>query len=474
MTFRYQALAENIEAAINSGVYPLGARLPSIRQIGQRHGVSMTTATQAYARLEEQGLIETRPKSGHFVSQPMEEIQVLPCTRPRQQPGEVAIAQLAMDVVASSSNPQMISLAAAIPGPSMLPLSELAICHARAARMIRDRAAEYEAPMGTPELRAAISRKIVDLGWSESPDNIIITNGAQEALVLALGSVTKPGDIVAVESPTYFGIIQALEALNLRALEIPTDPRRGIDANALEAAIRKYPVKACSLMPNLQNPLGFKMSDADKEHLVKLLARNDIPLVEDGVFGALSASSPLPRAAKSFDRADNVIFCSSFSKTVSAALRIGWLVPGRYRDQIIRRKFLFNFTSPTVTQLALAEFLKGNRYRRVTQAAALAYQNRLRVMRKEVVSSFPDGSTFSVPQGGYYLWVKLPDYIDAAQLQKKAFAQGISFAPGKLFTRTREYDNSLRLSVAAVETEELREAIFRLGAIADTCRRVAR
>lgn len=471
MTFRYEALAENIEAAIHSGIYPLGARLPSIRQIGQRHGVSITTVMQAYGRLEEQGLIETRPKSGHFVSQPIEEIQVLPCTRPRQQPGEVTIAQLAMDVVASNSNPQVVPLAAAIPGPSTLPLGELAKCHARAARMIRDRAAEYEAPMGTPELRAAISRKIVGLGCNENPDNIIITNGAQEALVLALGSVTKPGDIVAIESPTYFGVIQALEALNLRALEIPTDPRRGIDLNALESAIRKYPVKACSLMPNLQNPLGFKMSDADKEHLVRLLARHDIPLVEDGVFGALSASSPLPSAAKSFDKAGNVIYCSSFSKTVSAALRIGWLVPGRYRDQIIRRKFLLNFTSPTVTQLALAEFLKGNRYRRVTQAAALAYQNRLRIMRKEVVNSFPRGSTFSIPQGGYYLWVKLPDYIDAGQLQERAFAQGISFAPGKLFARTREYNNSLRLSVAAIEMDNVKEAVARLGAIADACRR---
>jgi DNA-binding transcriptional MocR family regulator len=353
----------------------------------------------------------------------------------------------------------------------MLPLAELAKCHARAARMIRDRAGSYETAIGTPELRAAISRKIVDLGWAESPENIVITNGAQEALVLALGTVTKPGDIVAIESPTYFGVIQALEALNLRALEIPTDPRRGIDVNALEAAIKKYSIKACSLMPNLQNPLGFKMSDADKDHVVRLLSRHDIPLIEDGVFGALSPSSPLPRSAKSFDRAGNVIYCSSFSKTVSPALRIGWLVPGRYRDQIIRRKFLMNFASPTVSQLALAEFLKGNNYRRTTQAAALAYQNRLRSMRKEVVSNFPDGSTFSVPQGGYYLWVKLPDYVDAARLQEKALEEGISFAPGNLFTRTREYDNSLRLSVAAVENEAVNEAITRLGAIANSCRR---
>ncbi len=471
MNFRYETLAEDLGQAIAKGVYPLGSRLPSIRQIGQRHGVSVTTAMQAYARLEERGLIETRPKSGHFVSLPMDETQVLQCTRPRQQPGEVAISQLAMDVVASTSNPKMVPLAAAVPGPATLPLAEFAKCHARAARMIRDRAAEYETPLGTPELRAAISRKIVDLGCSESPDDIIITNGAQEALVLAFASVTRPGDIVAIESPTYFGVIQALEALNLRALEIPTDPRRGINTDALESAIRKYPIKACSLMPNYQNPLGFKMNDADKEHVVDMLARHDIPLIEDGVFGYLSAGSPLPRAAKSFDRARNVIFCSSFSKTVSAALRIGWVVPGRYREQIVRRKFLMNFTSPTVTQLALAEFLKGNRYRRVTQAAALAYQVRLRSMRKEVVNNFPDGSTFSVPQGGYYLWVKLPDYIDLGQLYERAFAEGVTFAPGRLFSRTREYDNSLRLSVAAVEERNLKQAIARLGAIAQACRR---
>ena len=471
MGFRYETLAEQFEGAINSGVYPLGTRLPSIRQTSERHGVSMTTVMQAFARLEEQGLIETRPKSGHFVSQPMDDTRPVECSRPRQVPGDVAISQLAMDVVASMSNPEVVPLAAAVPGPATLPLADLAKCHARAARTIRNRAAEYETPLGTPELRTAISRKAVDLGFSEAPEDIVITNGAQEALVLAFASVTRPGDIVAIESPTYFGVIQALEALNLRALEIPTDPRRGIDLNALESAIRKYPIKACSLMPNYQNPLGFRMSDADKEDVANMLARHDIPLIEDGVFGYLSSGTPLPRAAKSFDRADNVIFCSSFSKTVSAALRIGWMAPGRYREQIVRRKFLMNFTSPTVAQLALADFLKGNRFRRVTQAAARVYQARLRRMRNEVVDSFPEGSTFSVPQGGYYLWVRLPEFTDAGQFYDRAFSEGITFAPGRLFSTTREYGNCLRLSVAAVEEVKLTKAIARLGAIARSCRR---
>lgn len=470
MSFRYEQLAQGIEKAINSGVYPQGSRLPSIREFGNRQGVSMTTVMQAYAQLEEQGLIESRPKSGHFVRQPLDEVRVIRRSRPRQQPGEVSVSQLAMDVIKAAADPAMIPLAAAVPGPTTLPLDEFARCHARAARMIRGRAATYETPAGTPELRSAISRKITDLGCSESPDDIIITNGAQEALVLALGSVTKPGDIVAIESPTYFGVIQALEALKLRAVEIPTDPRRGIDTDALEMAAKRHSLRACVLMPSFQNPLGFCMTDGDKEYLVSLLARRDIVLVEDGVFSDLSTGYQIPRAAKSFDRAGNVIYCGSFSKTVSPALRIGWIVPGRYHEQIVRQKFLLNLSSPTVAQLAMAEFLKGNRYRKATQAAAIEYSNRLRCLRHEVLENFPDGTTCSVPQGGYYLWVELPDEVDGSALFDLAFSNGLTFSPGKLFTRTRDYDNCMRLSAAAVDEGKIPHAISKLGDIAMACR----
>jgi len=465
MNYRYETLAENIEQAIAKGVYPVGARLPSIRQTGRNHRVSLTTAMQAYARLEERGLIHTRPKSGHFVSQPVEARSVLLKSRPRQQPGEATISKIAMDVVAASSRSGMVALGAAVPGPATLPLAELSRCYARAARMHRTRASLYEAPNGAPELRSAISRLLLDLSCNEGPEDIVISNGAQEALVLALRAIAKPGDIVAIESPTYFGVIQALEALGLRALEIPTDPRRGIDIDALEAAAMTHKLCACILMPNIQNPLGFRMADADKEYVVALLARRGVVLIEDDVFGALGIGTSRPKAAKAFDQAGNVILLGSFSKTISPALRIGWLAPGRYREEIERQKFLLNLSSATIPQLAMADFLTGNRYRRATQAAAVIYARRLRRLRDEVIKAFPDGTTCSVPVGGLFLWVALPASFDTMALFQEALAEGMSISPGRLFTRSRDYRNCLRLSCAAIDEEKIPNAIARLRAL---------
>lgn len=466
MTYRYEALASELEGAIRRGVFPIGARLPSIRDTCRQHDMSMATVIEAYARLESQGLVESRPKSGYFVKRPIDLDRVIRQSRPRQQPGEVSVSTLAIEVLEATSDPGVIPLGAGVPNSETLPVVELARCHARAARMNASKLASYEHPRGDPALREVVSQILVQMGCSESTDDIVISNGGQEALMLALRATTQANDVVAVESPVYFGILQALEALGLRALELPTHPRSGIDLEALEAAARNDRIRACVLTPTYQNPLGFRMADRDKQHAVDILARYGVALIEDDIAGALGLENPRPRPAKVYDATGNVILCGSFSKTVSPAMRVGWLAPGRYLEDVVQQKFLLNICSPALEQLAMAEFLKGNRYRRATQAAAQKYARRLRVLRDAVIETFPSGTACSTPVGGFFLWVEMPDGYDAMALYTLALDNGISLSPGRLFARGDGYRNAFRLSVAAISEDKIRESVARLGSLA--------
>ena len=466
MSFLYEKVASEIGEAIDKGVYPPGSRLPSIRSTRKRFGVSVATVLEAFARLETKGLVEVRPKSGHFVKTGLDTTSLPRRSRPSPRPAPVAIADIAMQVLASSKTAR-VPLGSSVPQVSTLPLDTLARLHARAARLHRKRAGEYEDPMGSADLRGALSKLIADSGALVDPSRIVITNGAQEALNLGLRAVTSPGDVVAVESPVYFGVLQAIEALGLRVLELPTHPATGVDIDALEKAARAKAIQACVLCPCFQNPLGFAMSDENKQMAVAILNRHGIPLIEDDVFGALGVENPRPATAKSFDANDNVLLCSSFSKTISPGLRLGWIAPGKHLDEVIRQKFLGNLSTGVIPQLAMVEFLDGNRFRRTTQAAAVTYANRLRLMREAVLERFPAGTTCTSPRGGFFLWVELPAGFDSFELFRRAEEEGISLSPGRLFSRGNTYKNCIRLSCGKIEEDRIDKAVESLARLID-------
>jgi len=466
MVYRYEHVGSALERAIAKGVFPVGSRLPSLRQTCRRYRMSMATVMEAYSRLQERGLIAPRPKSGFFVKAPREQPRPLGISRPGRQPGAVSVSRLAIETLEEPRTPRLVRLGAGAPDEQTLPLAELSRCYARAARVHIDAMSRYEHRAGSKPLREAIARHLVNLSCEIGAEEIVVTNGAQEALVLALRACTAPNDVVAVESPTYFGILQVLEALSLRAFELPTHPIRGVDPDALETAARSGMLKACVLMPTYQNPLGFRMHDADKQRVVEMLARNGVTLIEDDVFGDLGVEMPRPAAAKSFDASGAAILCGSFSKTVSPALRIGWLTPGRYLDEVLRQKFLMNLTTAPIPQLALADFCRGNRFDRATRSAARVYAQRLHVMREAVLDSFPDGTACSTPQGGYYLWVEMPKECDAMVLYRRAMSHGIMLSPGRLFARMGGNRNAVRLSCGILSADRIPSAVSKLGQLA--------
>jgi DNA-binding transcriptional MocR family regulator len=337
---------------------------------------------------------------------------------------------------------------------------------AAAARRAGPAALEYDMPPGCLLLRRALARRALDWGVKISPDEVITTSGCMEALVLCLRAVTRPGDTVAIESPTFFGVIQAIEHLGLKALEIPTHPRDGLDLDALDRTLRRQRVSACLVIPNFNNPLGSRMPDAAKERLVTMLSRREIPLIEDDLCGDLYFSSERPQVAKAYDKKGLVMLCGSFSKTVAPGYRVGWMIPGRFFEKAKNLKFTNTVATATLPQLALADYLSNGGYDHHLRSLREALKRQVEQISHAVAESFPAKTKLTRPSGGFVLWVELPKSVDALRLQTLALAEKISIAPGPLFSPRQDFRNYIRLSCGQPWSPKIERAIGILGYLA--------
>jgi DNA-binding transcriptional MocR family regulator len=462
----YESVASDITSLINSGTLGPGDRVPSVRHLSRQRRVSISTVLQAYAVLENRGMIEARPQSGYYVRAPQRAIEEPDTTRPPRAPRLVGVQELVGRVVEACRQPDVVSLGGAIPGPELVPTAKLQRIISAIARRQPQLMATYGMPPGREELRRQIALHARDWGVSLSPDEIVVTNGCMEALNLCLRAVARPGDIIALESPTYFAVLQVIESLGMKALEIPTHPREGVSLEALELALDREKVKACLIMPNVSNPLGSNMSDAAKKRLVQMLAERDVPLIEDGVYNALHFGATPPYVAKAHDRKGMVMLCSSFTKSVASGLRVGWAAPGRYYEQVRILKFMNTGGMPELLQLALAEFLENGGYERHLRSVRRTYARLTELGQSAVARHFPGGTRVTRPSGGFVLWVELPKACDAVELYELAMKERIGFAPGPMFSATNRYHNCLRLSCAVPWTARIEGAYARLGELA--------
>ncbi|MDH5444013.1 MAG: PLP-dependent aminotransferase family protein [Gammaproteobacteria bacterium] len=459
-TYLYEQIAEELSKAIAKGVYETGQKLPSLRYISEQYDVSMATVIQAYQGLELKGLIESRPRSGYIVSdRQQEQLEEPVLTQPKSSPTHVNVGHLAMSLINEARQPGMIRLGAAVPQAELLPLGSLSRNLAGIARRKPRAAATYETSQGNVELRKQIVYLMRESGVRCTADDIIITNGCLEAMGLALRTVAKAGDTIAIESPTYFGVLQVIESLGMKVLEIPTHASTGIDPAALAKAIRSRKVSACVLMPSFNNPIGSSMPESHKQQVVELLGKNNIPLIEDDVYGALSYETKRPKSAAAYDKTGNVLYCSSFSKTIAPGLRIGWMLAGKFHEQVIYQKFLDNISTTIYPQLNLAEFLSKGGYRRSIRHSARIYKQRMEQLRRWVSEFFPEGTRITNPKGGFLLWVELPKKYDCLKLYRKAMEKKIAITPGILFSAQGQYKNHIRLSCGSVEGEQMRKSI---------------
>jgi DNA-binding transcriptional MocR family regulator len=462
MGILYNRVADQLQSQIHKGVYREGERLPGVRVLSRQFGVSISTVLQAHQTLESRGYLEARERRGFFVRMPGQDTPVPVMGRPKAQPVPVSARDMALELC-SAEIKALVPLGAAVPHPDYLPLRQIQQASIWAARQGRE-TLEYAFP-GKLVLRRQLARHMTSLGVLAAPDDIIITNGAQEAIILALRSLTRPGDIVAIESPSFPGILQSLEIAGLRAIEIPVHPTDGISLEALQMALEQWPVKACVVVANHSNPMGVRLSDPRKERLVELLAEADVPLIEDDIYGDLPFEGERPRPAKAFDRHDNVIYCGSFSKTVSPGLRLGWVVPGRHYTGISQQKYFSNLATAAIPQLAISRFLEQGGYERYLRTARQRYRDATGRMRNAVARVFPEGTAISRPMGGFVLWVELAGRVSGTDVFTLARASGINVAPGKMFSTTNKYEHCLRLNCANPWTDRIDGAIQRLGEI---------
>ncbi|HEC05514.1 MAG TPA: PLP-dependent aminotransferase family protein [Thiolapillus brandeum] len=467
----YERVAKQLAGQIDEGLYRPGDRLPGVRRLARQFEVSISTIVQAQRLLEDDGLIEARPRSGYYVRVPFWPQPEPPgISRPTVRPVPVTGQELVLRLVQTANEPDCVQLGAAVPSPEFLPARPIQRALSAAARAGGDRLATYQFPPGSPELRRQIARRMLEAGCRVSPDDIVITSGCQEALILALRAVAKKGDVVAIESPSFYGLLQAIESLGMRALEIPTDPATGISVEALELALDKWPVKACVLTANFSNPLGSIMPPDKKQALVALLASHEIPLIEDDIYGDLGFEGERPQALRAYDETGGVIYCASFSKTLSPGLRVGWMLPGRWQEQIEYLKYVTSLAAPTLSQLAVADFLHHGGYDRHLRQVRSAYARQVTLMTRAVSKYFPEGTRVTQPRGGFVIWVELPKAVDALSLCQQALEQRISIAPGTIFSASGKYRNCIRLNCAQPWNDVLDRALMTVGRMADAMR----
>lgn len=467
---RYEQLAEEFGASIRSGVMKHGDRLPSVRQASSSRGVSASTVFEAYYLLEARGLIRAQERSGYYVTASGVALPPEPEMALAQvaTTGPVAVSELIFSVLESVKTRDVVPLGSAFPSPLLFPLPRLARSLAHGAHAMDPWSTVDDITPGNAKLRRLIALRYLADGVFVQPDDIVMTNGALEALNLCLQTVTKAGDAVVVESPTFYGALQALENLGLKVIEVPSCPRQGIDLVLLAQVLEMYRPAACWLMTNFQNPVGCTMPDEKKRVLVNLLASHAVPLIEDDVYGELYFGKRRPLPAKAFDKAGVVLHCSSFSKCLAPGYRVGWAIPGQFRQRVSRLKLTRTLAVAAPVQEGMADYLAKGGYDRHLRQLRQALCQQQTALSSAVLRHFPAGTRATRPEGGYFLWVELPAGVDTLALQREASALDISIAPGPMFSSRAAFKHCLRLNYGHPWSARLESAIATLGRLASS------
>jgi DNA-binding transcriptional MocR family regulator len=467
----YIRIAEGVIEQIENGTLRAGEKVPSLRRLSTQKRVSISTSLQAYLWLENRGHLEARPKSGFFVRRPFASLIPEPrFEQPRMQPHLLGANDILATFAALANDPECIPFAAGCASAELFPIRAMNLILRRIVNRHPLHSAPYEFPPGLEALRRQIARRSPDVGCGFAAEDVVITCGALEAVNLSLRAVAKPGDVIAVESPCYFSILGSIASLGMKIVEIPTHPQEGMDLDRLESAIRKHRVKACIVMTNCHNPLGYVLPDKNKKAMADLTARWNVAVIEDDIFGDLAYETPRPRTVKSFDKKDLVLLCSSFSKTLPPGHRVGWVVPGRFHAEVERLKFLSTVSTSTLSQMVVADFLGSGGYDRHLKRLRTVCAERVDTVRQAIARYFPEGTRISRPAGGLLLWVEMPPKTDAVKLYQAALAEHIAILPGKIFSPSNQFRNHIRINCGHAWSETHERALVRLGRLCEDAR----
>jgi DNA-binding transcriptional MocR family regulator len=464
--YLYRQVIDLIGENIDSGTLKPGDRLPSLRRMSTNIGVSVPTVRKAYIELERLRRVESRPQSGFYVRGMAANALVKPSPKFGRSTRPVPVTGQSLMERVNDALYQPDTVPFGIANPCMTRPAAKALHRAMKRIMARaeNRSISYAPTRGEPGLRRQIAYRYLDtVGMTVEPENICITNGGQEALLIALQTVASKGDVIAVESPTYHGLLELIDSLGMLAIEVETCPEDGVMLDSLEKTLTAHPVKACLFSTTLSNPLGVSMTDDRRRKLVQIIEQHDVCLIEDDVYGELLFDGHRPKPAQTYSTGGRVLTCGSFSKTAAPGYRIGWLVAGNYIDRVAKIKRSFSCSSGLLQQLTLAEFLANGDYDRYLNMLRPALQCNAERMQSLVSRHFPKATRTSCPVGGSVMWLELPNGVDAEKLFDEAIAAGISIAPGHIFSPCNRYSNFIRLSFGHPWSEEIENGLAWLG-----------
>jgi len=465
----YQRVAGLIEGQIASGVLCVGARAPSVRALARSAGVSVATVNQAYQQLEARGLLEARPRSGYFVAAAARRALEPPASpRPRARRPRSVAAEAIDAILDAMRRPEVLALGSAVTAFTGRLDNQLNRITRQVLREAPGLPNTLSVPPGDPALRRAVAARLNLSGVAVQPDHVVVTSGTMDAIVLSLGVLCRAGDTVLVESPTYFGILQAVEHLRLKVVEVASTPGAGIDVDAVAALLERQRLAAAVLMPNFNNPTGALTADVDKARLMTLLGGAGVPVIEDDIYGDIAFGGERPRPLASFADAGTapVVTCGSVSKTIALGYRIGWAVSPELAGELTRAKFCTSVACPGLQQRVLARYLDSGGYERYLRQLRLALAVDRDRYRDAIARAFPPGTRVSDPAGGVVLWVQLPEGCDGAELFHRALDQQIGIAPGLVFSAKAGYRQYVRISMGAGWSEAVQDGLQRLGALA--------
>lgn len=463
----YQQVADHISDQIRTGLLQAGEKVPSVRQCSAEMGLSVSTVIRGYELLQDQMMIEPRPQSGFYVRTQFELSRPPEISQPSLKPSEINLDDLAVRLLQTTQDKEIIQLGTAPPNTDVPSVKLINRIMTKVIKEDND-IADYDPPPGNKKLRRQIARRMLNAGVNVSPDDIVITTGCQEAMTLCLRAVTKPGDTILIESPSYFGTLKAIETLGLKALEIPTDTKDGMSLPALELAIREWKVSACVLTPNFSNPLGYCMSDENKQRLRTIFKQADIPIIEDDIYSELAYGTQRPKAIKAYDEMENnsnVLLCSSLSKSLSPGLRIGWVIPGKYLKQVTQLKVSNSMAGATLPALTAARYLEMGIFDRHLRQMRRYYKERRDYFLHLASEHLPKDIRLTHPQGAYVIWLELDKSVDSMKLYEEALRKKISIAPGPLFSASGQYKNFIRINFGKASKLELEKAMIILGTL---------
>jgi len=464
--FLYQQVIEFVVRQEKTGALRPGDKLPSLRKLSRQFEISVPTVKQAYIELERQGTISARPQSGYYMK--AKQARTLMPMRAKWahcQPAEVQCRSLIEQVYEAVHLPDTIALGISNPVHAHPPDKALARLMRSVLSRVSEKAVSYGPVNGDPKLRLNIAFRYQDQGIDINHDDIVITNGAQEALSIALQCVAQRGDIIAVESPCYFGLIELIESLGMKALEVYTCTESGVCVSELEKVIMEHPVKVCLFSTAINNPLGSMMTNEQRQNMVKLIEKYDIPLIEDEVYSDIYFTEQRPIPAQLYSEKGLVMTCSSFSKTAAPGYRVGWLLPGKFEEQAKRIKRAQSCSTSMLPQWTLSDYLMSGEYDRHLQVLRKTLRYNCERMRALIAEYFPKEVCISKPQGGSVLWIRCRSHVDTSKIFHKAIAKGISFAPGQVFSPSGKYKNFMRISYGVQWCEGIEQAVMSIGSL---------